>query len=247
MRLRRRHPATAWLGDREVCGPWTVVEELFEIDVLAFGANAHPPNASRKVRYPVVGYEVKVSRGDMRSELLHPGKRAFARSRCHEFYFAVPRGLLKPEEVSFEEPEWEPGDFMREDCPDRCIRVKRKHGASFTGYGHYGQVACRWPRPTRSWSEPIFDYLPCETCGGKGYMARSRVEREAPTLWVPRDVGLVEVDARGCHVVKPSPVIVEPEPFGELGLIVRWVSVRPDPRHDALRPNNPYVLGESAA
>ena len=106
-RLYGRHPAHT-LGGAMGVGEWTVLEEWENIDLIAFSAWSGGKR---------VGYEVKVSRGDMRSELLAPDKRAWAVAFCHEFYFAVPKGLLKPEEVAFEEPVWEPGDFERGDCP----------------------------------------------------------------------------------------------------------------------------------
>lgn len=228
-RLRRRHPAVIQRpGYLPMVGPWTCVEELYEIDMLALCANRHAAPATRAVSYPIVGYEVKVSRGDYRSELLKPYKRVKGRSRCHEFYFAVPKGLLKPHEIEYVEPEWEPEDFMRVTCPDRCHKV-RGHG-----YSHYIQVSCPWPRPAQTWREVEMGYVPCETCGGKGYIEKSRVEKEAPTLWVPKDVGLIEVSSRGCHVTKRSPVVKEPEPFSALGVMARWISVRPDPRHRSL-------------
>lgn len=221
--LRRRHPAE----NQGLVGPWTVLEEVFEIDVLAVGANARPVNASRKVTYPRVGYEVKVSRSDYRTELLKPSKREFARGFCSEFYFAVPKGLLKEHEVEFDEPEWfrDGPAFARIACRglygSRCFRNEsRKH---VVGFGQvYGTRRISWGYETV-----------CPVCNGKGYLEKSPVERAAPTLWVPRDVGLVEVSSRGCKVVKKSPVH-EPPPLTpyQLGTLVRWVSVRPDPRHE---------------
>lgn len=240
--LRRRHPATS----EHMVGPWTVLEEVFEIDVLAIGANANPVNAARKVRYPRVGYEVKVSRGDMRSELLKPSKRRNARRLCSEFYFAVPRGLMKPGEIEFLEPEWEPEDFMRETCPAHCRRPRKRDlwgdEKPPKGTALYTEIAVRWPRQ-KGWPSgyPLYGWVDCETCDGKGYLSKSRVEVEAPTLWVPRDCGLIEVDGRGCHVVRKSPV-QEPLPLNpyELGTLVRWASVRPDPRHERWwRPSDP--------
>lgn len=63
------------------------------------------------------------------------------------------------------------------------------------------------------------------------------MEQDAPTLWIPADVGLVEVDGRGTRLVKKSPrrKHVPAMNEGELGQFVRWVSMRPDPRHEARR------------
>lgn len=169
--LRRRHSATQSMGVRTVPGPWTCIEELLGCDLIAFSAVRYPKNASRGACYPRVGYEVKVSRSDYRVELRNPDKRSLAVAQCHEFYFAVPAGLLKPEEKA------DNGD------PERYAK-----------------------------SAP------------------------PPALWVPRDVGLIEVTRGGCRVVKPSPVRPEPRAIdGPLvGLIARHVSSHPDPRHDGV-------------
>lgn len=221
----------------------------------------------------VVGYEIKVSRSDMRSELLKPAKRAEAVAMCTEFYFAVPAGLLTPAEREWYEPTWEPADFHRTPCtnPDCSASHQRrgfarryakargktykgtdiegvtvrlgdgtdrgvdKHGATYTH--HFVVVAC------------------CAVCKGYGTIEKSFVERVAPTLWVPRDVGLVVVGSAGiAQVLKKSPVNKLPEPIipwpytpgtnsrltpensnrvqrQTLAQLVRWASFRPDPRH----------------
>jgi hypothetical protein len=46
-----------------------------------------------------VSFEVKVSRGDFFQELKHPEKRAWSMAVSHEFYFVVPHGLVRPDEV----------------------------------------------------------------------------------------------------------------------------------------------------
>lgn len=60
---------------------------------------------------------------------------------------------------------------------------------------------------------------------------------DAPTLWVPVDVGLLVVEPWGassrCRVLKEAP---HTEPTRvldqrEIGELVRWASARPDPRH----------------
>ena len=170
-KLRKRHPATQVMGARTVPGPWTCIEEWMGIDLLALCAT----KASR-VPYGVVGYEVKVSRADYRSELRKPEKREEARAMCHEFYFAVPRGLLRDDELAGAGDEPQLGDA---------------------------------------------------------------------DLHVPDDVGLVVVDGRGTTVIKDSPVNRVPDPIVkqvhdgtgwgyDLNALVRWVSARPDPRHDGV-------------
>lgn len=50
-------------------------------------------------RYWRVAYEIKVSRTDFLRELNQPEKREWAEEVAHEFYFVVPAGIVKPEEV----------------------------------------------------------------------------------------------------------------------------------------------------
>lgn len=130
--LRRRHPADK--------GMWVCIEEAFDgntsrcggIDLLAMGAWRSAkakglPGAGRyerrgklDTRNCIVGYEVKVSRGDFRRELYGyrssptaktqkyvppwPGKAEFALRICHYFMFAVPQGLLYDDEIARREP-----------------------------------------------------------------------------------------------------------------------------------------------
>jgi hypothetical protein len=59
----------------------------------------------------------------------------------------------------------------------------------------------------------------------------------APQLWVPRDVGLVEIEPWGastrCRVAKEAPERESDLQLSQrnLGELVRWASARPDPRH----------------
>lgn len=253
--LRTRHHAAG--GNGAMVGEWTVLEELWGIDVLAWSAWG-------KTRR--VGYEVKVSRSDYRREVLRPHKRRGAVNRCHEFYFAVPAGLLTREELAYREPgDFRPGDFQRVPCPGadmggpvhqsrhpslfardatpprpvyggRCHkrRGERKHTVPVP-------IPAVWPENTGPYSYLVEGLgstgIPCPTCGGKGYVAKSRVEAEAPTLWVPADVGLVVVhDSGTARVVRRSPTRV-PEPISEyeVAKAIRWASVRPDPRHAEAR------------
>lgn len=256
--LRRHHPGSD-LPTGGV-GEWTCIEEWLGIDLLALSAWSHGAT---------IGYEVKVSRSDLRRELLNPWKRDQAVASTTEFYFAVPSGLLNADELAWQEPEWERTDFERTPCPGLPpMGSTWRNGAGYTGRvfsgrceggkwarrrgqrGHVVQVpipptvvvppegfsaeraaewVARWPK-LEEW-----EFVTCPTCGGKGYIERSRVEREAPTLWVPRDVGLVIVNGSGVTVVKPSPTRGDPEPIAPtrkaLNDLVRWVSHRPDPRH----------------
>jgi hypothetical protein len=249
--LRAHHPAYFQAGMQ-----WTCLEEWMNIDLLAV-------ECWRQAR--VIGYEVKVSRGDYRAELLDPTKRMEAVSRCTQFYIAVPSGLLKPEEIAFVEPDWSLEDFKRARCtnPD-CSERRERHGwhkrqpkprgnkrrgtddegvtISF-GYGRDVGV----DEHGVTYSSRYHRDACCVTCKGYGTVDRSVVEEQAPTLWVPKDVGLVEVDGRGVRVIKQAPKNVLPKPIiggsapqsehenrlmrAGLAQLVRWSSARPDPRH----------------
>lgn len=228
--LRRRHPALQYIGGGWVPGAWVCLEEHYA-DLVAFSCHATPASgAVPGVRYPRVGYEVKVSRSDYRRELLKPHKRRRAVEWCNAFYLAVPRGLLTKAELAYREPEWAPADFVREPCtaanvdyysdPGRCLKGERD--TKFVG-----------PLPEHNlyrWHVQV----PCTECGGRGYAAKSRVEREAPTLWVPADVGLIEVDGRGARVTRQAPVrreVAGIDGGGHLNTLIRFVSSHPDPRH----------------
>lgn len=240
--LRGRHPASS----QGMPGEWTCLEEWSNIDFLAWSAW----RGARRI-----GYEVKVSRSDYRRELLRPHKRTAALGICHEFYFAVPKGLLTKDELAYEESLWDDGDFERERCPAKCFKAGR--------YSNYGYDSPYRPRvgtvePDRvpiplvmheyryasmtdeqyaaQAAERLHLYgwtdRACRRCNGKGYVKGSRVEREAPTLWIPGDVGLVEITAAGCRVVRKAPKNRPRELTSyEVGQLVRWVSIRPDPRH----------------
>lgn len=135
--LTRRHSA------RE--GEWVCVEEAFcgwtslsgGIDLLAIGAWQTAkakglPGCGRIARrevesdlatdtsYPMVAYEVKVTRADFRRDLYGPGTKAKpapnkvwpykqrdALAQSHYFMFAVPEGLLKDHEIEQRHPPFE--------------------------------------------------------------------------------------------------------------------------------------------
>lgn len=228
--LYARHPGSGG----QMPGPWTVIEEYRAIDLLAFSAWQSAGDFDR------VGYEVKVSRSDLRVELLNPHKRARNVAWCNEFYFAVPKGLLTPAEAVWEEPEWQPGDSTGQRCPGfngRPCRAWRKQKT------HYVTV----PVPTTSRYHGRDESIVCPTCKGKGVTEMSRVEREAPRCWIPRDVGLVVIDGRGCRVVKPSPKRKEVPAMEAraLSAFVRWISMRPDPRHaQSSARRNEYIADQ---
>lgn len=121
--LIRRHSARS--------GEWVCIEEAFSgwtsmsggIDLLAMGAwqtakaKGLPGSGYKDARYPMVAYEVKVSRSDMRRDLFGPGtkdrprpqmvwpyKQSDALAQTHFFMFAVPVGLMKDEEIELRMP-----------------------------------------------------------------------------------------------------------------------------------------------
>jgi len=59
-----------------------------------FALNCYPSK-----RFLKVGYEVKVSRADFANELANPLKRDWMLEVCDECYFAMPAGLVKPDEI----------------------------------------------------------------------------------------------------------------------------------------------------
>lgn len=233
--LRGRHPAIVRMGYRRMPGPWTVTEEMFGVDFMAWAAWARPKGggAPSAVRHPRIGYEVKVSRSDMRTELLRPHKRARAVALCHRFYFAVPAGLLKPDELQYEEPAIlrKPEGFARTPCPE-AERPYRYGQSNQPGPCEGGERSV-WIADGGKGFGWTISKASCVPCRGRGYLERSPAERIAPTLWVPADVGLVAVDGQGCMVIREAPINHEPEAIREemLAYMLRWVSVRPDPRH----------------
>lgn len=289
--LRRRHPAES---SGSYVGQWTCIEEFANIDLLALDAWQSAN---------VVGYEVKVSRSDLRAELLNPSKRWEAASRCTQFFIVVPHGLLMPDEIAFKEPDWSFEDFDRIPCPGipvineffssgghetsggRCSNPRhgsrgRRRAQRYKATDPYNGkelpkgFLARVPKPTvvkpesGMWvdgelvSSPWeirrairlqgYEYIKCPACGGKGCSKLSRVEQEAPNLWIPKDVGLIEVYQSGVtSVVRNAPKNKMPKSIIALDYlesikdpevrnrkirqavadIVRWTSNRPDVRH----------------
>lgn len=274
--LRSRHHAAGGVG--QMVGEWTCVEELWGIDLLAWSAWG---------RGQRIGYEVKISRSDYRRELLDPTKRDPAKAKVHEFYFAVPKGLLTKDELAYREPGdlRVDKDFAREPCPGftfggpvretramhlfdgrdappprpvyggMCRKNRRARYDSTDGprghvvalprpfvftpdpYAHRGDAGPSEPEVREaSWAQGTI-LVTCPTCGGRGYVAKSRMETEAPTLWVPADVGLVEILESGNvrTVRKAPPLIPAALSDRDVAAAFRWASVRPDPRHVAAR------------
>lgn len=53
-------------------------------------------------QHRALAYEVKVSRSDFLRELKKPAKRAAAVSRSHQYFFAAPEGMIRPDELPTE-------------------------------------------------------------------------------------------------------------------------------------------------
>lgn len=255
-RLLGRHPS---IGVNGGPGEWTCLEEPFGIDLLAISAWGSS-------KFARIGYEIKISRSDYRRELLKPSKRVVARALCNQFYMAVPAGLLKPEEIAWEESLWDDGDFQRKPCPAKCRRGPHRDGRRYlprqgtvstqkvpvpivvdidSEHAWWNQVGYAPEQRELNLQHAIESHLrhygctyrQCPTCEGRGYVRGSRVEREAPTLWIPRDVGLVEIHGGGCRVVREAPKTVARElTIREIATLVRWASFRPDRRHRPAAP-----------
>lgn len=71
-------------------GGWIFLTE-FEIEGRRI--DAYALGVWMGTRYLAIGYEIKVNRGDLLSELRNPEKRAVAMRHCHQFYFVTPMGL----------------------------------------------------------------------------------------------------------------------------------------------------------
>jgi hypothetical protein len=149
--------------------------------------------------------------------------------------YEVTAGLLRPAEIDFVEPaDWDHTAFCRVACPGPAEGTVER-------WSKYHPVRCvRGSLHDGSGLEPR---AVCPVCGGRGYERKARVELEAPTLWVPKDVGLIEVTPDGqTRIVRKAPVRRKPVDIPQhwIGHALRWVSVRPDPRHHG-RSNEAYA------
>lgn len=204
--LRRRHPGET---NGSMTGQWTCIEEWLGIDLLALNSWADAD---------VIGYEVKVSRGDLRRELLNPTKRAPAIERTTEFYFAMPANMLSQEELAFQEPAWAPVDFERPRC--KCGRPGRLRHA-------FEDCDPPGTRKSRVEQEGPVVWVPADVglvvVDGQGcrVVKRSPKRKDPVSIFKPpfllgRDYGTDWAIRR------------ERQSLNDL---VRWVSHRPDPRH----------------
>lgn len=89
--LKHRHAGSEWATFVELnAGTGSYGGQ--RIDLYAF--NMFPSK-----NYLRVAYEVKVSRADFARELEKPKKREFAEKLANECYFAMPAGMVRPDEI----------------------------------------------------------------------------------------------------------------------------------------------------
>jgi len=105
--LQVRHPAK--LG-------WLMFTEITfggrRIDVVFF-------NRWHSRGYKRIAYEIKRSRGSFLHEIKHPEKRRPVMQQVDQFFFAAPKGMIKPAEV----PE---GTGLVEVSPEGLVRTKKR-------------------------------------------------------------------------------------------------------------------------
>lgn len=85
-------------------------------------------------KFEKIAFEIKVSRSDFLNEIKNPEKRQQALLFSNRFYFAAPKGLIRPEEI-----------------PPECGLVEFEAGST----------RCRWTKeaPWRDVSEPSWSFL----------------------------------------------------------------------------------------
>lgn len=88
--LRARHPSSEWLFVDEVALPGGLSERRLDAIAMAYWP-------SRKFVRHV--FEIKVSRADLKLELSNPEKRAFGLESGEQFWFVVPEGLMRGDEL----------------------------------------------------------------------------------------------------------------------------------------------------
>jgi hypothetical protein len=178
----------------------------------------------------------------MRSELLHPEKRRKAQRLCNQFFIATPKNMLTEAEKSYREPDWEPEDFIRTPCPANCWQREIRSGRGRNRRKKKSKFG-NWVNDPNLEGERDYTgkrvWQICPACSGCGYSKLSVVEREAPTLWIPKDVGLIEIDEIGAKVIRRSPTTENNRAMSamkarSINKLVRWTSLRPDPRHENL-------------
>lgn len=253
--LRGRHPAFDQIG----LGPWTTLEEFANIDLLAFSAwtSKKPPIVGYEVKISRSDYRRELLNPSKRAYAVE-GCWQFYMATPKGLLTKEEKGYVEPEH--FEDgsafvrescparcyrskSNW----HLEQRISDREISRRRKTGGEEVVPVVMGDEVCILrarhdmekgtvviPAGQPSWvvGGQGFRWVVCATCGGRGYLQKSVVEQEAPTLWIPADVGLVEVGDDGkCRTVRKAPVSQPTRELGPIGRLVRWSSFRPDPRH----------------
>jgi hypothetical protein len=90
--LRERHSDPEWMFFENLHAPGDPAKTRY-LDGFAF-------NLWASKKYLCVGYEIKVSRGDLLAELVkEPEKREAGLAVCNQFYYVVPKGLIDLKEL----------------------------------------------------------------------------------------------------------------------------------------------------
>lgn len=83
--LRRRYS--------QVDGEWVFFREVWRIDAFAIRC------WDSGIGHRRIAFEVKTSRSDFLAEMRKPSKRREALAISHQFFFVVPKGLVRPDEI----------------------------------------------------------------------------------------------------------------------------------------------------
>lgn len=109
--LRERYKQPEWALFFEV-GSGTGGNCRRHADALAM--NMYPSRG-----LSIIGFEIKVSRGDLKRELINPDKAEEIAQFCDEWYLVVPKGLIKEEDLI-------PATWGVIECNDGTLRTSKK-------------------------------------------------------------------------------------------------------------------------
>lgn len=109
--LRERYKQPEWCIFFEVASG-TGVNAKRHADALAM--NMYPSRG-----LSIIGFEIKVSRGDLKRELDNPDKAEEIARYCNEWYLVVPKGLIKDDDII-------PVPWGIMECSDRGLRIAKK-------------------------------------------------------------------------------------------------------------------------
>ncbi|MFX3631873.1 MAG: hypothetical protein ACE3L7_07310 [Candidatus Pristimantibacillus sp.] len=100
----------------------------------AWAINLYPSKG-----HMTIAYEVKVSRSDFLHEIANPTKREQALQHSNEFYFAVPAGLVRPDEI----PEECGLLYVNEDLTTKVIKKAPYRDEVLLTWGLLASIARR--------------------------------------------------------------------------------------------------------